>query len=349
MQAEEDSPKNPGEVDTPEAGNESNDEYDDTANDQGDEEVNFHPRHLNGPEPRRALFREPPQAPHVNEVARGGAAGAIGGAPHPWIRIAPDTYDGTGDWEEYLVYFRQLSVVNGWDEPTQALMLGLNLRGQARAVLTGLSAHERLDLHALESALQQNFSPTQQQHSYLAMLRGRKRKTNEPLPELGRDIARLVRLAYPRADPATREQIAINAFTDALPGPAIEVRLHLIRGQPQTLQEAIALAMEVNSILEYSKPQPAARRSVQMVTGAPEEENEVGLTESQSQLKKMAEALASLEGKVKAWEKSRKKPQSSKKDVKCFNCGKKGHYQRECRAPRKAKEQGNGQGRTDPQ
>ena len=54
MQAEEDSPKNPGEVDTPEEGNESNDEYDDTANDQGDEEVNFHPRHLNGPEPWRA-------------------------------------------------------------------------------------------------------------------------------------------------------------------------------------------------------------------------------------------------------------------------------------------------------
>ena len=47
---------------------------------------------------------------------------------------------------------------------------------------------------------------------------------------LGRDIARLVQLAYPQADMATRETLSINAFLDALPDPAIETRLHVIKG-----------------------------------------------------------------------------------------------------------------------
>ena len=347
--ADQDEPNHPGEVNTPERDEEE--QFEDVQNEEEDNEVVLNPREIDHPELRRALFRGEAGANEPGEARApaGAVGGAVGGAPHPWIRLAPDTYDGSGDWEEYSVYFHQLSIVNGWDEPTQAIMLGLNLRGQARAVLTGLSPPERLNLLAIERALQQNFSPTQQQHSYLSKLRARKRKANEPLPELSREIARLVRMAYPRADQATREQIAINAFTDSFPGPAIEIRLHLIRGQPQTLQEAVALAMEVDSVLESSKPQTVARRGVQMVTGSPEEDPELELTESQKQLKTMAEALSSLEAKFKSWEKSQKKPQRSKKDIKCFNCGKKGHFQRECRAPRKPKDQGNDQGRADPQ
>ena len=345
--ADQEEPNHPGEVGTPEM--ENDDQYEDVQNNEEDNEVILNPRQMDHPDARRALFRGLAPVNGDDRAPAGAAGGAIGGAPHPWIRLAPDTYDGTGDWEEYSVYFNQLALVNGWDEPTQAIMLGLNLRGQARAVLTGLSVQERQHLPAIERALQQNFSPTQQQHTYLSKLRSRKRKAGEALPELGREIARLVRLAYPRADQATREQIAINAFSDSFPGPAIEIRLHIIRGQPQTLQEAIALAMEVDSVLEYSKPQPVVRRGVQMVTGSPEEDEEMELTESQKQLKTMAEALSSLEGKFKIWEKSQKKSQKSKKDFKCFNCGKKGHFARECKAPKKPKEQGNEQGRADPQ
>ena len=46
------------------------------------------------------------------------------GAP---FRMAPDTYDGTTDLEEYLVHFEQLSMLSGWNRPTKAMMLGLAL------------------------------------------------------------------------------------------------------------------------------------------------------------------------------------------------------------------------------
>ena len=50
----------------------------------------------------------------------------------------------------------------------------------------------------------------------------------------GRDLARLV-LAYPQVDTATRETLAIHAFLDSLAGPAIEMRLHVIKGRPRTM------------------------------------------------------------------------------------------------------------------
>ena len=46
------------------------------------------------------------------------------GAP---FRLAHDTHDGTTDLEEYLVYFEQLSMLNGWNRPTKVMRLGLAL------------------------------------------------------------------------------------------------------------------------------------------------------------------------------------------------------------------------------
>ena len=177
-----------------------------------------------------------------------------GGLRHPVIGqpvgVRPEHFDGTEDWHDYVVYFEQLAELNGWDRPTMAIMLGLGLRGAARTVLAGLSLPERRDYRVLKAALTQNFSPPQKVHMYMAELKARKRKPHESLADLGRDIARLTRLAYPNADQATRETIGINAFLDSMPGPAIEIRLHVIKGHPATLQEAVAYAMEVDVILE---------------------------------------------------------------------------------------------------
>ena len=46
------------------------------------------------------------------------------GAP---IKLAPDTYDGNTNLEEYLVYFEQLAMFNMWNEPIKAMILGLGV------------------------------------------------------------------------------------------------------------------------------------------------------------------------------------------------------------------------------
>ena len=48
--------------------------------------------------------------------------------PGASFKLAPGTYDGNTDREEYLAYFEQLALFNNWNEPIKAMNLGLTIR-----------------------------------------------------------------------------------------------------------------------------------------------------------------------------------------------------------------------------
>ena len=319
-----DEPECPRDIDTPEEEYRETGHQGQSPREDQDSEVQFHPRH-GGP---RIGGGDDGPGPFLPQM----------GMP---LRMNPDPYDGTGDWEEYQAYFEQLAYMHGWDRVTMAMVLGISLRGAARSVLTSFTLEQRKDYRSLVKALKQNFSPAQKVHTYLAELKCRKRKPNETLACLGRDIARLVRLAYPQADQATKDTIGINALLDALPGPAIETRLHILRGQPATLQEAVAFAMEVDSVIESTGMKAPVRRG---------QVNQVDSEGSDSaELKCLAEALKRLESKIESMKRDSRGNRPRRRDlsdVTCYNCGNKGHYKRDCKAP---KNSGNEGGRRDPQ
>ena len=87
-------------------------------------------------------------------------------------------------------------------------------------MLVRLAPEQRRDLCQLTGGLRQSFCPPEQVHLYQVELKGRKGRQGKSMAELRRDIVRLVNLAYPQVDVATRETLSINAFLDALPGPA---------------------------------------------------------------------------------------------------------------------------------
>ncbi len=196
----------------------------------------------------------------------------------------------------------------------------------------------------LRNALTQHFCPPQQIHLYQAELKARTRRPNESLTELGRDITRLTRLAYPTADMATRETIGINAFLDAIPGPAIEVRLNVLRGHPRTILEAVALAMEVDALFEAeaSKKSSGWKSRVHTV-----DDNEQPLPQFMKAVEKLEKQIRDL-ARNKDGPKRTERPeypqnlQKRSETRSCYNCGEQGHLAKDCKKPRK---QGNGGGR----
>ena len=95
----------------------------------------------------------------------------------------------------------------GWSPKVAAMALGLSLRGAARTVLVSLAPEQRRNLRLLMGALRQSFCPPEQVRIYQAELKSRKRRWDESMAELWRDIAQLVQLAYPQVDMATRETL----------------------------------------------------------------------------------------------------------------------------------------------
>ena len=247
---------------------------------------------------------------------------------HPHIK--PEEYDGTSDWSEYLIYFEQLSELYAWEDEVKAAMLSVSLKGEARVVLAGLDAAKRRSYFALTNALAQSFSPKELVHLHQAELKARRRKPEESMVDLGRDIAKLVRLAYPTADTATREVIGINSFLEALPGPASEMKLHVIKGRPRNLQEAVAHATEVDAVMEAENKRSSRRRGDVRMLEPEEEDIQKELESVQTELKKLLEETKQeLHGARGQYDKRRggKRPL---KDVTCYGCGERGHYRKGC-------------------
>ena len=258
--------------------------------------------------------------------------------PRPMVstfpQLRPEDYDGTTDWSEYQIYYEQLSELNNWDEERKAAVLSVCLKGEARMVLAGLEPARRKSYHALTTALAQSFAPTEMVHLHQAELKARKRRPGETMANLGREIAKLVRLAYPTADQATREVIGINAFLEAIPGPASEMKLHVIKGRPRTLQEAVAHATEVDAVMEAECRKTSRKRGDVRVVGASDDDHQGEITRLREELEKTKEELREFKKKV---------VRGPPKEVVCYGCGKPGHYRRDC----KAKVQGNGPRRLD--
>lgn len=253
--------------------------------------------------------------------------------------IRPEHYDGTTAWPEYQVYFDQLSELNNWDEERKAMVLGVCLKGEARMVLASLSPAQRHSYVAVTVALSQSFAPKELVHLHQAELKARKKKGDESMADLGRDVARLVRLAYPTADAATREIVGINSFLDALPGPALEMKLHVIKGRPRTLQEAVAHATEVDAVMAADSRRIGRRGEVREVTPVVGEEDKLASLERQcAELKRLTEDLK----KLRFNDPVQKAPF---KDVTCFGCGGKGHLRRDCKKVKEGTSPLNGGGR----
>ena len=75
---------------------------------------------------------------------------------------------------------------------------------------------------------------------YRAQMKNKLRGKNEPIPELGQNVKRLVRLAYPSAPTEVREQLARDCFVDSLNEAELEWRIF----QGKTIDDAVQIALE---------------------------------------------------------------------------------------------------------
>ena len=163
--------------------------------------------------------------------------------------VQPDRYDGSTAWNDYLARFEFCADINGWTDKEKVLFLAACFKGDAQKVLGDKRCH--VSYTNLVKLLKQQFRPGQHAEMFLAELRGRQRKPEESLQEVGMKVRRLTKLAYPELSDGARDRLGRMHFADAL--DSREVRVALFQARPTSLDEAVKIATEVDSYLEVEK------------------------------------------------------------------------------------------------
>ena len=216
------------------------------------------------------------------------------------------SYDGSTNWNDYLVQFEMISRLNGWDDYTKAMELGTSLKGPALAVMVDLDPGLRNNYSALVDALDIRFQSANSAEVCRVQLKTRTKKRSESLTELAQDIKRLTRQAFPLYTSTMREPLALDCFVDAIPDP--DMKWTIYQSKPKNLDEALKLAIEYEGFrMAIDK-----RHQNKTTYNKPTQENYVFA---------MNRSYDNTE------------EHQGSKVKKCMNCGGKGHVRSECPSP----------------
>ena len=252
----------------------------------------------------------------------------------------PGEFDGSGSWVSFIAQFRVIASAQRWNESAKLAMLVASLKGPALELFAHLPDADRTDFSRLSSALEGRFGAANQEPWFRSQLRRRRRKPGETLPQLAREIERLVSLAYPAATMVLRDSLSCDHFLDALDDADLHIAVR--QGHPTSLPQALASAVEIESIRgaaglppHSSSPGAVARQgrgpraSGSRDVGESKENGETAdvLTKIWRTLNDLQRSLAqSARGGGSRWSTATgRQPMGP-----CWECGREGHFRRQC-------------------
>ena len=208
------------------------------------------------------------------------------------------------------------------------------MTGQAQKALHRLPPTATATFEATRDAPESRYTRFQ------AEFQARRKKATEGWAHFADDLRSLADKAYPTLQEEVRERLVLNAYLAQL--PQLQISFSVRQKQPSTLDEAIALTVEMES---YVSPQtPAGVSSTLPAEDGPVPVNVDAVDRDRvGQLTQMVERLTEQVEKLQQMTRERQ-PQMRRTRRgfagECWNCQQSGHISRNCPL-RQKQEQGN--------
>ena len=164
--------------------------------------------------------------------------------------LMPESFNGSGDFEDYLQQFNTAAILAGWFSPRhdhRPQCFAVRLRDNALHFYTTLSPEQQNDYDLLVDAFRQNYTTND---ILKARLKAAKQQPEQEIANFLCDLRTLARRAY-RASPHLIDQIVMTSFVEGLKSPTL--RRELRKAKPRTVEEALTLEIELDSFIALGR------------------------------------------------------------------------------------------------
>lgn len=245
-------------------------------------------------------------------------------------KAKPDNYSD-GPWPEWINHFKLCADINKWNDTQRCQQLAVALRGRAQRIYFSLNDEEKASFEELEKALQSRLQPEQQRKIHKLTFNSRRRLKGETIIDLATNLRQLAVLAYSEKDSRFVEEEMVDQFIKAL--DTRELRVGVSQADPKTLDDAVKLALKLESIHLTETQQNPSKINMASPDTADSCMAGSSFKDADSAPKwaqKFLENQTALLGKMTEYLENKPTGNKRNRRIECYNCGKPGHIARNC-------------------
>ena len=239
------------------------------------------------------------------------------------------TFDGTisAQFRPWIIQFEAIACHQGWTLGERVVRLVSSLTGPATNLLIGMTLGQLDDYNFLRARLSRRYDPPEREEAHRAELRARTRRRNESADEFAENIKNLAQRAYPSADQNMLDNLVVERFREGHGNE--ELKKHLCLYPSTGLQDLIGACVRFETHVEIGSH---ARKSNEgLYTVQSSNKTELALEEVTRAARRLGPRLNQSVNSG-ACQQNPIRRQTPVGEIKCWTCGKTGHYASDCKS-----------------